>query len=210
MPGRFGSRWRDVGKCRDQTSRPDQSHRSGSEAPGSAAARRFPNSGPTMTRLADRRRQSYPVTGYLRQRRMDGCDGSLCADRVPSDSCRASPTGADSDQYEGRHEDSGTDRAGDSGDGRPWWYVRGAPAADHGLRYRRRMGSTVPGIDSGARQRLSARFGSEVEAWFDELPGVLAALARRWQFELGSPIPPSSPWVTRPCGHCILSPPVAD
>ena len=52
---------------------------------------------------------------------------------------------------------------------------------------------------------LTARFGSEVEAWFDELPGVLAALARRWQFELGSPIPPSSPWVTRPCGHCILS-----
>ncbi len=123
---------------------------------------------------------------------MDGCDGSLCADRVPSDSCRASPTGADSDQYEGRHEDSGTDRAGDSGDGRPWWYVRGAPAADHGLRYRRRMGSTVPGIDSGARQRLSARFGSEVEAWFDELPGRLTALAERWQFELGSPIPRGS------------------
>ncbi len=54
------------------------------------------------------------------------------------------------------------------------------------------MGSTVPGIDAGARQRLTARFGSEVEAWFDELPGVLTALAERWQFELGSPIPRGS------------------
>ena len=54
------------------------------------------------------------------------------------------------------------------------------------------MGSTVPGIDAGARQRLTARFGSEVEAWFDELPGVLTALAERWRFELGSPIPRGS------------------
>jgi hypothetical protein len=59
-------------------------------------------------------------------------------------------------------------------------------------RYGRRMGSTVPGIDAGARQRLTARFGSEVEAWFDELPGVLTALAERWQFGLGSPIPRGS------------------
>ncbi|HEY3010357.1 MAG TPA: aminoglycoside phosphotransferase family protein [Micromonosporaceae bacterium] len=54
------------------------------------------------------------------------------------------------------------------------------------------MGSTVPGIDAGARQRLTARFGSEVAAWFDELPGVLTALARRWQLEFGSPIPRGS------------------
>jgi streptomycin 6-kinase len=54
------------------------------------------------------------------------------------------------------------------------------------------MGSTVPGIDPGARQRLTARFGSEVEAWFDELPGVLTALAERWQIEFGSPIPRGS------------------
>jgi streptomycin 6-kinase len=54
------------------------------------------------------------------------------------------------------------------------------------------MGSTVPGIDAGARQRLTARFGRGVEAWFDELPGVLTALAERWQFELGSPIPRGS------------------
>jgi streptomycin 6-kinase len=54
------------------------------------------------------------------------------------------------------------------------------------------MGSTVPGIDAGVRQRLTARFGVEVEAWFDQLPGVLAALARRWRFELGPPIPRGS------------------
>lgn len=54
------------------------------------------------------------------------------------------------------------------------------------------MGSTVPGIDAGARRRLTARFGSEVEAWFRELPGMLTALAARWQFELGSPIPRGS------------------
>jgi len=54
------------------------------------------------------------------------------------------------------------------------------------------MGSTVPGIDAGARQRLTARFGREVEAWFDELPGVLTALAQQWRLELGSPIPRGS------------------
>ena len=54
------------------------------------------------------------------------------------------------------------------------------------------MGSTVPGIDAGARQRLTAPFGSEAEAWFGELPGVLTALAQRWQLELGSPLPRGS------------------
>src|SRR6266508_1030361 len=74
------------------------------------------------------------------------------------------------------------------GDGDAARHHRGA----RGLRYRRRMGSTVPCIDAGARQRLTDRFGSEVQAWFDELPGVLAALAERWQLELGSPIPRGS------------------
>ena len=60
------------------------------------------------------------------------------------------------------------------------------------LRYRRRMSSTVPDVDPGTRQRLSARFGGEVETWFGELPGVLTALAERWQFELGSQIPRGS------------------
>jgi streptomycin 6-kinase len=54
------------------------------------------------------------------------------------------------------------------------------------------MGATVPRIDVGTRQRLTARFGSEVEAWFDELPGLLTALAKRWRFDLGSPIPRGS------------------
>jgi len=50
------------------------------------------------------------------------------------------------------------------------------------------MGATVPHIDVGTRHRLTARFGSEVGAWCDELPGQLAALADRWRFELDSPI----------------------
>lgn len=54
------------------------------------------------------------------------------------------------------------------------------------------MGSTGPGIDAGVRQRLTARFGREVDAWFDALPGLLTGLAGRWQFELGSPIPRGS------------------
>jgi len=60
------------------------------------------------------------------------------------------------------------------------------------LRYRRRMDSTVPNIDAGARRRLTARFGGEVAAWLDQLPGRLTALAQRWHFELGSPIPRGS------------------
>jgi streptomycin 6-kinase len=50
------------------------------------------------------------------------------------------------------------------------------------------MPPTVPSIDPGARQRLSARFGADIEPWFDELPGVLTVLAERWQIEFGSPI----------------------
>src|SRR5439155_7006402 len=46
-----------------------------------------------------------------------------------------------------------------------------------------------PRIDAGTRQRLTAGFGDEVQIWFDALPGVLTALADRWQFKLGSPIP---------------------
>jgi hypothetical protein len=54
------------------------------------------------------------------------------------------------------------------------------------------MGSNVPGIDAGVRQRLTARFGSEVEAWFDQLPGLLTALGERWQLQFGAPIPRGS------------------
>lgn len=54
------------------------------------------------------------------------------------------------------------------------------------------MGPAAPRIDSGARQRLTARFGTRAEAWFGELPGMLATLAERWQLDLGSPIPRGS------------------
>jgi streptomycin 6-kinase len=42
------------------------------------------------------------------------------------------------------------------------------------------------GIDEGVRQRLTARFGAEVATWLDELPATLAAVAQRWQCELGA------------------------
>jgi Aminoglycoside/hydroxyurea antibiotic resistance kinase len=67
------------------------------------------------------------------------------------------------------------------------------------LRYRRWMGSTVLRPDEGARQRLIARFGVEVEAWFDDLPDVLVALAEQWQFEFGAPIPRGSVSVVFRC-----------
>jgi streptomycin 6-kinase len=54
------------------------------------------------------------------------------------------------------------------------------------------MCATVPGIDVGVRQRLTARSGSGVEAWLDQLPGLLTVLAQRWRLELGPPIPRGS------------------
>ena len=47
----------------------------------------------------------------------------------------------------------------------------------------------LPDLDDALRRRMVARYGGEVEVWLDELPPVLAALARRWQLELGSLIP---------------------
>lgn len=61
------------------------------------------------------------------------------------------------------------------------------------------MGSPVPSVDFGVRERLTARFGAEVGGWFDELPGVLSALAERWQVEFGSPIPRGSMSVVIRC-----------
>jgi streptomycin 6-kinase len=61
------------------------------------------------------------------------------------------------------------------------------------------MGTTVPDIDAGARQRLTARFGGDVDAWFDELPGLLTDLAERWQLEFDSPIPRGSVSVVFRC-----------
>jgi streptomycin 6-kinase len=67
------------------------------------------------------------------------------------------------------------------------------------LRYRRRVRPTVPTVDAGARERLGLRFGSGVAAWFDELPGVLLALAERWGLEVGAQIPRGSVSVAFRC-----------
>jgi streptomycin 6-kinase len=67
------------------------------------------------------------------------------------------------------------------------------------LRYRRRMRSRPPSIDDGVRRRLAARFGSETDPWFDELPAVLSALAERWQVEFDSLIPRGSMSVVIRC-----------
>jgi streptomycin 6-kinase len=56
-----------------------------------------------------------------------------------------------------------------------------------------------PWIDDGVRRRLTARFGAEVGAWFDELPAVLSGLAERWQVEFDSPIPRGSMSVVIRC-----------
>ena len=61
------------------------------------------------------------------------------------------------------------------------------------------MSSIGPKVDAGVRERLIIRFGSEVEAWFDELPDVLASLADRWQLELYSQIPRGSVAVVFRC-----------
>jgi streptomycin 6-kinase len=61
------------------------------------------------------------------------------------------------------------------------------------------MRSPVPSVGDGVRRRLTARFGAEVDEWFDELPGVLSSLAERWQVEFGSPIPRGSMSVVIRC-----------
>jgi streptomycin 6-kinase len=61
------------------------------------------------------------------------------------------------------------------------------------------MRSPLPTFDDGVRRRLTARFGAEVGAWFDELPDVLSALAERWQVEFGSLIPRGSMSVVIRC-----------
>ena len=56
-----------------------------------------------------------------------------------------------------------------------------------------------PHIDPGARQRLTARFGGEVGAWFERLPGMLAALGDRWHLAFEAPIPRGSVSVVFRC-----------
>ncbi len=44
-------------------------------------------------------------------------------------------------------------------------------------------GSSLPALDDELRRRLGRRFGTAIDAWFDELPFVLSDLARRWDIE---------------------------
>jgi streptomycin 6-kinase len=43
--------------------------------------------------------------------------------------------------------------------------------------------SRIPDLDDELRRRLGRRFGSAIDAWFDELPHVLSDLAGRWDIE---------------------------
>jgi streptomycin 6-kinase len=61
------------------------------------------------------------------------------------------------------------------------------------------MRSPVPSVDDGVRRRLTARFGVEVEAWFEELPSVLSALAERWELDFDTLIPRGSMSVVVRC-----------
>src|SRR6266567_3404794 len=70
------------------------------------------------------------------------------------------------------------------------------------------MGSTVPDIDPGVQQRLTLRFGSDVKTWFDELPGLLTALAEKWRFELDSQIPRGSEAAALGAWHTVHTPTV--
>jgi hypothetical protein len=68
--------------------------------------------------------------------------------------------------------------------------------------------SPLPRLDD-ARERLAAGFGVGIGSWFDELPGVLSALAQSWQLEFSSLIPRGSMSVAIRCRvrggrHAIL------
>lgn len=54
-------------------------------------------------------------------------------------------------------------------------------------------------IDPDVRKRLTLRFGSEIESWFDALPALLNSLSGQWGFEPGSPIPRGSVCVVLKC-----------
>jgi streptomycin 6-kinase len=47
----------------------------------------------------------------------------------------------------------------------------------------------IPALDEHVHLRLSRRFGRDVDAWFDRLPGVLAVLADGWRLQWGPLIP---------------------
>src|SRR5262249_2480635 len=75
----------------------------------------------------------------------------------------------------------------------------GGPRAAGADRRARRVPLVSPTIDPGARERLTACLGPEVEAWFHGLPDVLAVLAERWQLAIGAAIPRGSVSVVFRC-----------
>jgi streptomycin 6-kinase len=46
--------------------------------------------------------------------------------------------------------------------------------------------SNIPELDDELRLRLGRRFGSAIDAWFDQLPAVLEDLGERWGVEWGT------------------------
>jgi streptomycin 6-kinase len=54
------------------------------------------------------------------------------------------------------------------------------------------MAERSPNLDPASRQRLVDRFGIEVEAWFDELPAILAIVSDRWLIQRREQIPRGS------------------
>jgi streptomycin 6-kinase len=58
---------------------------------------------------------------------------------------------------------------------------------------------SVPILDDGVRERLTARFGPGIASWFAELPDVLGEIAERWQLEWGPLIPRGSMSVVIRC-----------
>ena len=57
----------------------------------------------------------------------------------------------------------------------------------------------VPELDQELRARLGRRFGRAIDSWFDQLPGVLADLADRWEIDWGLVVPRGSMSVVIRC-----------
>jgi streptomycin 6-kinase len=61
------------------------------------------------------------------------------------------------------------------------------------------VASAFPSIDEAVRRRLIARFGPQIEAWFEHLPHALGVLAQRWPISFGASIPRGSMSVVVRC-----------
>jgi streptomycin 6-kinase len=58
---------------------------------------------------------------------------------------------------------------------------------------------SVPVLDDGVRERLTARFGPGIGSWLAELPDALGAIAERWQLARGRIVPRGSMSVVIRC-----------